>query len=632
MTTPIQILEHYWGFSSFKPHQEEIINSVLNGQDTVALLPTGGGKSVCFQIPALLNEGICIVVSPLVALMTDQVNALKAKDIKALSIVGGLSAIDLTTLLDNAMYGNYKFLYLSPERLKQEQVQQAIKRMNVSMIAVDEAHCISKWGNDFRPAYKEIVVLRDLHPLVPFIALTATATFEVLTDTISELQLELPNVFKSSFVRDQLSYQVRKEEDKLYRVEQLIKNTSGAAIVYVRSRAMSVETSNQLNSLGISSSFYHGGIDASAKQNRLDDWLKGRTKVMVATNAFGMGIDHPNVRLVIHIQFPESLESYFQEAGRAGRDGHYAQAIILYQEYDLVLIKKQFVDTQPNTNDLKVFYRALSNYFQIPYGEGEFEEHSFDFTHFCTTYNFNSLLVYNGLTIMDRLGVLQLSKQFGRKSKLQFLISSEKVINYFNKDELKSIIGKTILRIYAGIFEAPISVNLELIASKTGQSSPIIIDQLGKMHRDGVVDLTLQVTDATITYLVPREDDKTINIIAKEVAALRLKKEKEVASVIRYVQNETQCRSLQLVNYFDDETTASCGICSVCTSQDSLPSKKETLLISEKIKILLEEKEMNSRELSEKLIFAENKIIFALQRMQDVGKIGLNTKNQYYLK
>jgi len=290
---PVQILEKYWGFSQFLPMQEEIITSVLNDRDSVALLPTGGGKSVCFQIPALAQDGICIVISPLVALMNDQVNSLKKKGIKALAITGGIKPQELNILLDNAIYGNYKFLYLSPERLKQELVQNAIRQMSVNLFAIDEAHCISQWGNDFRPAYKNIKVLRSLHPLVPFIALTATATPEVLEDVIVQLQLEKPTVFKSSFVRENLSYQVIKEDDKLYRIEQLLKNNSESAIVYVRSRKHAVEVSNQLNSLGISSNYFHGGITPEEKQLRLEEWMQGEKEVMVATNAFGMGIDHP---------------------------------------------------------------------------------------------------------------------------------------------------------------------------------------------------------------------------------------------------------------------------------------------------------------------------------------------------
>lgn len=631
MTNVRDILTKYWGYTSFKPMQEEIITSVMDGKDTVALLPTGGGKSLCFQIPAMAMDGICIVVSPLVALMGDQVNALKERGIKALKLTGGISFDELNTLLDNALYGNYKFLYLSPERLQQEIVQNYIKQMNVNLIAVDEAHCISQWGNDFRPAYKNITLLREIHPLIPIIALTATATPEVLEDTISELKMELPAVFRNSFVRENLSYQVFKEEDKLYKTEQFLKTNNGSAIVYVRNRKGTIEISEQLNSLGISATFYHGGISAKEKAQKLQAWRNGVVSTMVATNAFGMGIDHANVRFVIHLQIPESLESYFQEAGRAGRDGQYAAAVLLYNEYDKIYVKQQFVESLPTTSDLKTIYRTLSNYFQIPYGEGEFTKHNFGFSEFCKTYNLNTLLAYNALNSLDRLGIIQLSQEFGRKSIVQFLISSEKVLQYFEKDITTSVIGKTILRIYGGIFEMPTAINLDLIVNKTGQPIETVISILKKMERDQVVEMTLQITDATLTFLVPREDDKTINVISREVEALNRKKKAQVNSVLNYIANTKTCRSVQLVMYFGETTASKCGICSVCKTQTKKLSKTEMQQLAEQILTLLEEAELTSREISERLTFAETDILKVLRLLMDAEKINANPKNQYYL-
>ena len=630
MKSPLHILNHYWGHAGFRPKQAEIIESILNGKDTVALLPTGGGKSICFQVPAMAQDGTCIVVSPLVALMQDQVQALKNIGIKALSITGGISIDTLRTLLDNAIYGNYKFLYVSPERLQQEMVQNAIREMPVNLIAVDEAHCISQWGNDFRPAYKNITVLRELHPLVPIIALTATATPEVLTDTIAELQLELPEVIQNSFVRPNIAYRVYKEDDKLYRVEQLLKNNTGSAIVYVRSRKTAVETSNHLTHLGIPSTFYHGGVTKEEKKKRLEQWLRGSVKTMVATNAFGMGIDKADVRLVIHIQLPESLESYFQEAGRAGRDGQPAAAILLYNSYDKKLVQKQFIEALPGPDDLKLVYRKLNNYFQIPYGEGEFTAHSFNFTEFCNTYDLNTMLTYNALNSLDRLAIIQLSKEFGRRTSLQFLVPSEKLLDYFKSDASISVVGKTILRMYGGIFETSTAINLELVAKKTGLNVPKVIEALQRMQRDELVDLSLFLTDASITFLVPREDDKTINVIAKEVKQLNKKKEQQVASVLRYIENDQQCRSAQLVSYFGEEVEEPCGICSVCASQETTVTKKEAQLISEKIMILLEENELSSRSLAEKSTFTETKILYVLRLLIDHGKVQRNNRNQYY--
>lgn len=631
MTNAKHILEKYWGYTHFKPLQEEIISSVLSGNDTVGLLPTGGGKSICFQIPALLQEGVCIVISPLVALMTDQVSALKNKGIKALALTGGMSFKELSNNLDNALYGNYKFLYLSPERLTQEIVQNSIKQMNVSLFAIDEAHCISQWGNDFRPAYKNIKILRGLKPFVPYIALTATATPEVLQDTILQLELENPQVFKQSFARENLAYKVVPIDDKLHYIKQRLKKTTHSAIVYVRSRKLSVETAQHLNKLNCIATFYHGGLSTEEKNEKLKNWLSGKIPIMVATSAFGMGIDKPDVRHVFHIQLPESLEHYFQEAGRAGRDGVYAEAMILYNKYDIFLVEKQFVKNLASPSDLKMIYRKLNTYFQIPYGEGEFTKHNFNFSEFCKTYNLNFLLTYNALTSLDRLGIIQLNKQFGRKSVIQFLVSSNKLLSYFKQNPSLSLIGKTILRIYGGIFEIPTAINIELIATKTQQPTSKVIQVLQKLEASKIISLKLYNTDATVTFLCPREDDKTINRVAKEVTRLNQIKEREVASIIKYVINDEVCKSIQLLRYFGEKNTKKCGICSVCAKDKTIPSKEEVKLISSKILLLLEEKELSSKELCEKITFADEKILFVIRLLLDSKKIILNVKNQYLL-
>lgn len=556
---------------------------------------------------------------------------MKDKGIKAINLTGGISFSELNSLLNNALYGNYKFIYLSPERLEQEIVQNYIKQMNVNLIAIDEAHCISQWGNDFRPAYKNITILREIHPLTPIIALTATATIEVLKDTIVELRLEQPEVFKNSFVRKNLSYQVHKIDDKLYKAEQYLKNNYGSAIVYVRNRKGTIEISEQLNRLGISSTFYHGGISAKEKAQKLQAWRKGNVSTMVATNAFGMGIDQPNVRFVIHLQIPESLESYFQEAGRAGRDGNFSTAVLLYNDYDKIQVKKQFVESLPQATDLKMIYRKLNNYFQISYGEGEFTKHNFGFSDFCKTYSINSLLAYNALNNLDRLGIIQLSQEFGRKSTLQFLVSSDRLLSYFDKDTTSSIIGKTILRIYGGIFEMATSINLDLISSKTGQSIEVIISTLRKMERDQLIEMSLQITDATLTFLVPREDDKTINVISRDVDALNRKKTAQVNSVVNYIEDTKTCRSVQLVKYFGETTSENCGICSNCDSSSPQTSNKELKHIALQILALLEGGDLSSREITEKLTFADDTVLKVIRILLDAEKIKISVKNQYYL-
>lgn len=628
MTKPLDILHHYWGFTKFRPLQEEIIQSVLEKKDTVALLPTGGGKSVCFQIPALIEDGICIVVSPLIALMNDQVSALTRMGIKSMALTGSISLKDLDRLLDNCIYGNFKFLYLSPERLQQELVQYRIEKMPVNLIAIDEAHCISQWGNDFRPAYKNISLLRSIKPDVPFIALTATATPEVLTDTINELKLNNPVVFQKSFFRENLSYQVWKEEDKYYRLENLLKENE-PAIIYTRNRKRSEEISNHLNLKGIHSTFFHGGISAEEKKTKLQNWLNESTPVMVATSAFGMGIDKPNVRTVIHVDLPESLESYFQEAGRAGRDSNYSKTILLYNEADKVQVKSQFLSTLPTTEFLKHIYKRLCNHFYIAYGEGEFTTHAFNFEKFCLQYKLHTMKTYNAIQTLDRLSIIKLSFEFGRKTEIQFLIPSKQVIAYLDSSLKNAIIGKTILRIYTGVFEKKTTIDIELIASKSGQSTKDIIETIKQFEKDEVISLNLATTDAALTIVEPREDDRTINRIAKMVERLNSNKKKQVNTVLAYVENNTVCKSIQLLHYFGDYSDTPCGICSVCANQQSLPSRKELTLISREILVLLEENTLTSREICENLTFAEAKVIFVLQQLLDANKIILNLNNKY---
>lgn len=628
MTKPLDILQHFWGFTKFRPLQEEIIQSVLDKKDTVALLPTGGGKSVCFQVPALLQQGICIVVSPLIALMNDQVNNLTKMGIKSMALTGSISLNDLDRLLDNCIYGNYKFLYLSPERLQQELVQYRIEKMQVNLIAIDEAHCISQWGNDFRPAYKNISLLRSIKPDVPFIALTATATPEVLTDTINELELNNPGVFQKSFFRENLSYQVWKEEDKYYRLENLLKEHE-PAIIYTRNRKRSEEISRHLNLKGIHSTFFHGGISAEEKKTKLQNWLNESTPVMVATSAFGMGIDKPNVRSVIHFDIPESLESYFQEAGRAGRDGSYSKTILLYNEADKTQVKSQFLSTLPTPEFLKHVYKRLCNHFYIAYGEGEFTTHAFNFEKFCLQYELHTMKTYNAIQTLDRLSIIKLSFEFGRKTEVQFLIPSKQLIAYLDSNLKNAIIGKTILRIYSGIFEKQTTIDINLIASKSGQSSKDIIKILKQFEKDEVISLHLATTDAALTFIEPREDDRTINRIVKTVEQLNFIKKKQVNAVLAYVENKTVCKSIQLLHYFGDYSDTPCGICSVCASQQSLPSKKELTLISKEILVLLEENISTSREICENLTFAEAKVLFVLQQLLDADKIKLNLNNKY---
>ena len=481
MKHPRQILEQYWNFNSFKPLQEEIITSTIQGNDTFALLPTGGGKSLCFQIPALTKEGICIVISPLIALMNNQVAALKERNIKAIALTNSYKYDELSALLDNCIYGNYKFLYLSPERLQQDIVQERIRQMNVNLIAVDEAHCISQWGNDFRPAYKNITLLRELQPSVNCIALTASAKPDVVEDIVKELDFIDAKIFKQSFYRKNLAYMVFETEDKFYKIQQILKKNPSSSIIYARNRKSTLVLSKALNNLGFRSTYYHGGLSTKEKDTNFSNWLSNRVQVMVATNAFGMGIDKSDVKTVIHVDLPESLESYFQEAGRAGRNGDKAFAVILKNKNDEEKVKNQFLSVLPDVNFIKQVYRKLCNYFQISYGEGVYTTYSFNFNKFCKTYEFNSILAYNAILALDRSSVLSLTQQFKRRSAIEILVSNSVLFQYIETNKDISTIIKSILRTYGGIFDQEVKINTLLIADKANVSEDLVINTLIKL-------------------------------------------------------------------------------------------------------------------------------------------------------
>jgi len=630
LSHPINILERYWKFTSFKPLQEQIINSVLEGEDTFALLPTGGGKSVCFQIPALVKDGICIVISPLVALMKDQVQALQNKGIKAMALTSGISYKNLDTKLDNCIYGNYKFLYLSPERLQQDIVQDRVRQMNVNLIAVDEAHCISQWGNDFRPSYKNIIKLRELQPTVNIIALTASATPVVVIDIIKELDFINPKVFKQSFSRSNLAYMTFKEEDKLFRLKAILTKNKASSIVYVRNRKATQDISNFLESNGFTATFYHGGLTNTEKDKAIDSWMNNQKQVMVATNAFGMGIDKPDVKTVIHLNLPESLESYFQEAGRAGRDGNKAFAVILKNNSDDVLVENQFLKVLPNIDFIKLFYRKLSSYFQVAYGEGEEETFDFNFNKFCKTYGFNTLLAYNAILILDRTSIITLSKQFNNKTQVLFKVSNNALFSYLETHPEISIIVKSILRTYGGAFEQETKINTTLIAQKANTNEDKIIDALTGLEKAEIITLKHSKTDAQITYLVPREDDKTINRIAKVIKQQNALKQKQVLSVLNYSNNNNVCKSVQLLSYFEETEVKDCGICSVCIKRKP-QEKNASVDIKKEIIKALEHGELSSRSLFKSLSFSEENINNELKELLEYNVITITNTNTYKL-
>jgi ATP-dependent DNA helicase RecQ len=630
MKTPIQILQKYWKHDAFRSPQEEIINSVLEGKDTFGLMPTGGGKSICFQVPALMLDGICLVISPLVALMKDQVQRLQQLDIKAIALTGNIKSDEMITLLDNCEFGNYKFLYLSPERLQSDWILERIKNLPINLIAIDEAHCVSQWGHDFRPAYLKIAKLKTYFPKVPFLALTASATKTVLDDVILQLGLEQPAIFKKSFARKNIAYMVFEIEDKLYRMEQILKKNPQPSIIYVRNRKSCSDTASQLQSLGFKATFYHGGLSAKEKEKNMNLWINEEIQIMVSTNAFGMGIDKSNVKTVIHIQLPESIESYYQEAGRAGRDEQKAFAVILTSPSDKIQAQSQFINVLPDKIILTQIYIKLCTYFQIAYGEGINEKFSFNLNHFCHKYGFPTLKTYNAIQFLDRQGIISLSQEYSEKITMQFIISSKEVIRYMSLNPKEENVIVTLLRTYPGVYENMTAINLSLIAKKSNHEETIILSILEKIKNLNIIDYHKKDNDATITFLEIREDERTINRVSKYLEKQNLQKVAQFESVLNYINEKNSCKSKMILDYFGESTTTDCGICSYCISKKKKPVN--TTLITNQIIELLKIQDMNSREIEKLTKKPEDEVIFALQNLLENNKIAVKPNNKYTLK
>ncbi|MDC6388668.1 RecQ family ATP-dependent DNA helicase [Maribacter sp. PR1] len=627
MADPHKTLKQYWGYSQFKGSQEVIINKVLDGQDVLALLPTGGGKSICFQVPAMIQEGICIVVSPLISLIQNQVSQMKSLGIKAIGMTGGLSFEDINDLLDNCVFGDYKFLYLSPERLEQEIIQDRIRQMNVNYLVIDEAHCISQWGHDFRPAYLKCQILRELQPEAPMIALTATATQKVTEDIIASLQLLRPFIKKDSFSRDNIAFKVDFNEDKRFQLLHYCSQLKSSGIVYTRSRKITENISQYLTKNGISATFYHGGIPEKHKKDKLEKWLSNEFKVMVATNAFGMGIDKADVSLVVHYQIPDCIENYFQEAGRAGRNGESAQAILLTNRADQEQVKKQFLSVLPDVSLVKFIYNKLNNYFQIAYGEGSNERYRLNFNEFCSVYRLNTMLAYNVLKLLDRNSVIALSEAFHRKSSIQFIASKENLMAYLDRNKALDDFIKLILRTYGGIFENETKINTYSLAKKLNYSEKKVFENLEVLASDEIIAYNASHSDLELTFLVPREDEHTINKFAKNVKEQNLLKEYQVEAILSYINNNAICRSKQLLSYFDEKDTKPCGICDVCRDVVVYDNNLEAL--KKDILGLLKMKNVSSRELQKQLGCASDALIHILKELLEEDMIRLNTKNEY---
>ncbi|MUP45846.1 RecQ family ATP-dependent DNA helicase [Gramella sp. BOM4] len=623
----LEILKEYWGFQEFRPQQLEVIESIYKKQDSLTLFPTGGGKSLCFQVPAMMMEGICIVVSPLIALMEDQVANLQRRNIKAMAIIGGIQYSDLDRKLDNCIYGNFKFLYLSPERLQQELVRERLKQMNISFITVDEAHCISQWGHDFRPAYRNISDLRKLLPEVHFAAFTATATSEVIRDICVQLELKEPVVHKKSFQRSNLYYEVIKTEDKYFRLTQLLKTDS--AIIYVRSRNATLEISNFLNKNSISATAYHGGMKKEDKARNFKAWQKNEISVMVATTAFGMGIDKPDVRNVIHIDLPESIESYFQEAGRAGRDGQPARAIILTNASDIPVLKNQFLNTLPSFEDVKLVYRKLNSYFRIAFGEGEQSIHDFNFSDFCHQYQFNANKTYNAIQLLDRCSVLRLQQNYQKKTEIQILLPANHLDAYLDENPKYAHILRVILRNYGGIFESLVPFSLNSVIDKSDSSEEEVLGILEELAAKEIIDFQFSKHDASINFLVPREDESTLNPLSGYIREYLQTKRRKIEAVLEFVENDSICKQVQLLRYFGEENPEACGKCSVCNKDKKDISRDDMNEIYLAIKRFLKTGPKDSREIVSALDYQEASVLKVLALLCEKELLQRTANNKY---
>ena len=625
-----EILLKYWKHDSFRPLQKEIIESVLDGQDTFALLPTGGGKSICFQVPAMMQEGICLVVSPLIALMKDQVANLQKRDIKAIALTGGIHTEEIIDLLDNCQYGNYKFLYLSPERLQSDWILERIKNLPINLIAIDEAHCVSQWGHDFRPAYLRISELKKYFPKIPFLALTATATPRVIEDIKTELGLKNPNFFQQSFERKNIAYMVFEVEDKLYRVEQILKKNPQPSIIYVRNRKSCLNISTQLQSLGFRATYYHGGLSAKEKDKNMQLWMSEKAQVIVATNAFGMGIDKDNVKTVIHTQLPENLENYYQESGRAGRNGEKAFSVLLFNNADANQTEQQFLSVLPDKKFLKTMYVKLCNYFQIAYGDGLDDTFSFKLNHFCHKYDFPTLKTYNALQFLNQQGIITMSQEFSEKITMQFLIESKEVIRYMSLNPNDEEIILAILRTYPGVYEMKTPFNLSLIAKKSHHTEEQVSAVLEKLREKEIIEYKSKNNDATILFNEVREDDLTINRVSKYLERQNKLKEEQLLSVLHYIKENKTCKNRLILDYFGEETTENCGVCSYCITQKGKITEADS--IADKILHLLKSAALTSRELQAQIKLDANDIVLVLQELLENNHITIQANNKYTLK
>jgi ATP-dependent DNA helicase RecQ len=620
----IDVLQKYWGYEAFRSMQEDIINSITSGNDTLALLPTGGGKSICFQVPALMSEGLCLVISPLIALMKDQVEQLKRRKIPAAAVYSGMTYREIDILLDNAAHGAYKFFYVSPERLKTELFLERAKKMNLNLLAIDEAHCISQWGYDFRPPYLEIANFRELFPDLPCIALTATATEDVKIDIQEKLNFKNGKLFQKSFARDNLSYSVRKVENKESKLFEILRKIAGTSVVYARNRRRTKEIAEVLKKNGFSADFYHAGLSQADRNAKQDAWLTNKIRIIVATNAFGMGIDKPDVRTVIHWELPDNLESYYQEAGRAGRDEKPAFAVALYHPQDFKEMEEKHELAHPDFDFLKKLYQSLANYFKIAIGSGEMQSYDFEIQDFCQHYNYEVYPVFHALKVLEEEGFIQLNEQFYRPSGLHINLSYKDLYAYEIANAKFEKLIKTVLRIYGGdIYQQVIFINELQIAKMAEMSPQDVVKQLKYLDAEGVMDYSPKSDSPQLTFLEARHDANKMPLNKKRLEERKRSKYDKLLAVKNYVENDLVCRTLKLLQYFGEYKEEKCGVCDVCINEKKLMNQDVDL--EQRILHILKDSHLNIERLSENIDgYAKERIITAVRKLDDEGRLKMD--------
>jgi len=617
-----QILKQYWGFEQFRPLQEEIIQSVLDGKDTLALLPTGGGKSICFQVPALAMEGMCLVISPLIALMKDQVYNLNQKGIKATAIYSGLPNRVIDTLLDNAVYGKIKFLYISPERLASEDFRVRMLKMKISVLAVDEAHCISQWGYDFRPPYLKIAEVREQLKKIPVIALTATATSEVVTDIQEKLLFKQKNVLQKSFVRKNLSYVIRQTAHREQTMLEILSKVKGTAVVYVRNRKKAKEYADYLNKHKVKADFYHAGLEPNERSRRQEDWIKNKTRVICCTNAFGMGIDKPDVRLVIHMDLAESIEAYFQEAGRAGRDEKKAYAVQVHEKNDLVELDRKIKEGFPAVDFIKEVYESLCNHLRIALNDGINRGYDFDLGSFSDATKQNPIKVMSALKILEQQELLYISESVFQLSQVKCVCSKETLTRFQEQNKKLEPVVKFVLRTSEGVFEDFVPVDEQAYAPRLKITTEEVINQLTTLHKFKIFNYQPRKNKPQIFFLQNRVKKTDLRLDRDFINKRKEDFEKRLTAVRNYVMDNNVCRTRLLVKYFGETIAENCGICDVCVAQ-----KKSGLSAEEFSKIVaaveneLKQSALSTAELVQKLNLKTEYANTAVDYLLDKGKI-----------